>query len=206
MVSRSIAAEWARPQSLVHQLLLATLGTALLALMAQVKIPLPFTPVPLTLQVLAVVLLGGFLGPRLGLLAVVEYLALGCLGLPVFSHGVGVTALWGVTGGYLMGFLGGAVLSGVIYHRFMGMNYRRRLFGALLAGVSGTLVIYLTGALWLAVWGHLGVFSSFLLGIMPFVSADILKVAMAATLLALWKRGDTSCNEVGGGSDSPRLF
>ena len=168
----------------------ATLGALALALFSQIKIHLPGNPVPLTLQVLVVILLGGLLGARLALAAVAEYLALGLLGLGVFAGGAsGLATLTGATGGYLIGFLAAAALCGAIYACFGKMTYGYRLLGAVLAGLLGVAVIYTTGWLWLAADLHLSLHHAFLAGVAPFIVGDIQKVCLAAALLALHGKG-----------------
>ncbi|HEX2952198.1 MAG TPA: biotin transporter BioY [Armatimonadota bacterium] len=179
---------WSQSQTM--SVCLATMGALALALLSQVKIYLPGTPVPITLQVLAVIMLGGLLGPRLGLAAVLEYLLLGICGLPVFAGWTsGIAILTGATAGYLFAFPVAAVLCGMVYSRFAAQSYARRVAGATLMGIVGTIVIYLGGWLWLANWGHLALSKAFTLGVTPFIIADILKVSVAATGLALRRKG-----------------
>ena len=183
--------EASRASTLLRTFALTTLGAVALALLTQVdKIYLGETPIPFTLQVFAVIMLGGLLGPRLAVAAVAEYLLMGIFGLPVFSHWqAGFATLTGMTGGYLIGFLGAAVLCGVVYGRVAARPYRWRVAGGLVAGVLGVAVIYLCGWLWLACWGHMHLAKAFQLGVMPFIIPDILKVSLAATVLALRTKG-----------------
>lgn len=163
-----------------------TLGALALALLSQIKIYLPGNPIPITLQVLVVITLGGLLGAQLAVAAVAEYLALGLCGLPVFAGGLsGVAILTGTHGGYFVGFLAAAALCGMIFRRFAGRAYGVRLFGAMLAGSVGVIVIYASGWLWLAASTHMTLHQAYLLGVVPFLLGDIQKVYLAATLLAL---------------------
>lgn len=167
-----------------------TLGALALALLSQVKIAMPGTPIPLTLQVLAVILLGGVLGPRLAVAAVAEYLLLGVCGLPVFNNwAAGLGTMLGATGGYLFAFLPAAALCGALYHRFATQPYGMRVAGAALAGLAGVVVIYLGGWVWLACWAHISLAKAFVAGVAPFITVDILKVSAAASLLALRRKG-----------------
>ncbi|MGI8748526.1 MAG: biotin transporter BioY, partial [Deinococcus sp.] len=135
------------PQTgLTRDLLLVLGGAALVALAAQLELPL--RPVPLTLQTLAVLLLGAALGSRRGALSLLSYLDAAALGLPVLSSGAGGLArLLGPTGGYLLGFMLAAGLVGWLVQRF-GLD--RSAAGTALAMLAGNVLIYLPGLAWLA--------------------------------------------------------
>jgi biotin transport system substrate-specific component len=169
---------------------LATAGALSLALLSQVKIFLPGTPVPLTLQVMAVILLGGMLGPRLGVAALAEYIVLGACGLPVFANGLsGMAALTGPTAGYLFGFLLAAGLCGMLVSRCTASSYRRRFIGIALAGLAGLAVAYLCGWVWLTYWAHTTFAKAFVMGVTPYFVSDILKVSAASSVLAMRRKG-----------------
>ena len=156
------------------------LGASLvIALSAQVAIQLPFSPVPITGQTMAVLLVGALLGSRRGALAVLAYIAEGLAGLPVFAGGAaGLTRLFGPTGGYLVGFVAAAFLVGWLAER----GWDRR-FGTTLAAMTlGNLVIYGVGAVWLAVFVG-GVSRAWSLGVVPFLPGDAIKIVLAAVLL-----------------------
>ena len=135
---------------------------------AKVALPIPGTPVPFTLQPLFVLLAGALLGSRLGAASQALYLAAGLAGLPVFVAGGGAAYLLGPTGGYLMAYPLAAFLAGAAADR----SWAPRL-GALLAGLAA---IYAGGLAWLAVVG--GFTTAVAVGLMPFVLADLMKVAM----------------------------
>ncbi len=166
-----------------RDLFLVSAGAALVALLAQVKIPLPFSPVPLTGQTFAVLLVGAALGSRRGASALTLYALLGVAGLPVFAGGAfGAAYAFGATGGYLLGFIPAAFLTGWLAER----GWERRLPVSLLPFLAGTLVIYVLGAGWLAFF--LGWQKAFSLGILPFLAGDALKLILASlTLPAAWK-------------------
>ena len=156
------------------------LGASLvIALSAQVAIQLPFSPVPITGQTMAVLLVGALLGSRRGALAVLAYIAQGLAGLPVFAGGAaGLARLFGPTGGYLVGFVAAAFLVGWLAER----GWDRR-FGTTLAAMTlGNLVIYGVGAVWLAVFVG-GLSRAWSLGVLPFLPGDALKIVLAAVLL-----------------------
>jgi biotin transport system substrate-specific component len=159
-------------------MLLVVGASALIAIAAQVAIPLPFTPVPLTLQPLAVILIGVVLGSTRGAAAAILYLLEGFSGLPVFAQGHG-GALWllGPTAGFLYSYPFAAWVAGFVSERGWGASIVRAVTGMLLA--LG--VIYLGGWSWLAI--QLGASAAFTAGVVPFVLADIVKVAIGAALL-----------------------
>lgn len=156
------------------------------ALSAQASVPLPLTPVPMSLQPLAVVLVGGLLGPRLGALALGCYLAAGIAGLPVFAPTVplqGIGRLLGPTGGYLLAFpLAAAVTGRVLESAPVFVSFPLR---ALLAAVSGMTVIHLGGLAQLALLGG-DPARALQVGVVPFLLVDGVKVLLAvATLVAV---------------------
>ena len=158
-------------------------GSLFVTALAQVRIPLPFTPVPLTGQTLAVLVIGAALGARKGAASLLVYLLAGLAGLPVFSGGsAGAGIILGPTGGYLIGFVAAAYLIGVLSAR--GMD--RRIPTALAAFFAGEVVIYLFGVSWLSLF--LGWKGALVGGLLPFIIGDAIKLAAAALLLpAAWK-------------------
>ncbi len=163
--------------------------TVLTIVAAQVSIPLPFTPVPFTLQPMIVLLGAAALGSRLGASSQMLYLALGCAGLPVFAASPalpqGLARLLGPTGGYLMSYPLAAFVTGLLAER--GLD--RRYLTAVLAMGAGLAIIFASGVLWLA-FGvpHAGLSAAIAAGLVPFLPADIVKLFVAATVLpAAWK-------------------
>ena len=159
--------------------MLLVIGASLLiAIAAQIAIPLPFTPVPLTMQPLAVIFVGVALGSTRGAAAAALYLLEGFSGLPVFAQGHG-GAIWLMvaTAGYLFSYPFAAYVAGFVSERGWGSSVVRAISGMLLA--LG--VIYLGGWSWLAALTDAR--SAFIAGVAPFVVADIVKVAIGAALL-----------------------
>lgn len=158
-------------------------GSVLISLLAQCAYILPWTPVPITLQTLGVLLMGALLGKNRGALAVLAYLAQGAAGLPVFAAGTGGAAvLIGPTAGYLWGFALAAYLIGTLLER----GWKERYSLTLVAMVVGSAVIYLCGAAWLSLFVGSG--SAFALGVAPFLIGDCLKMVLAAMLVPSgWK-------------------
>lgn len=159
---------------------------ALMAASAQLRIPLPFTPVPMTLQVFVVLLCGAVLGRGRGMAAQALYVALGAAGLPVFTGAAaGLAYMLGPTGGYLLGFALAPLCVGML----LGRNPASpaRLAAAMSAGVA---VIYLCGWAWLAFGLHLGPVKAFYAGVLPFIGIDAFKAAAAAVAAAPFTRGN----------------
>jgi biotin transport system substrate-specific component len=159
-------------------------GSLLVGLCARISIPLPFTPVPLTVQNFGVVLVGLLLGSRRGLAALVLYLAEGAMGLPVFSPmgPGGIAQLLGPTGGFLFAYPFVAWVAGYVMERGR-RNFARAATGALL----GEIILFAGGLAWLAVLTH-SVALAFRWGLYWFVSAEVIKVAMAAGIAARAQR------------------
>ncbi|HEU5171456.1 MAG TPA: biotin transporter BioY [Gemmatimonadales bacterium] len=158
------------------------LGALFVALAAQVAVPLPFTPVPMTLQPLAVLIVGGLLGPAAGAAALALYVALGALGLPVFTPigPPGAARLLGPTGGYLLSYPAAAAVTGWLADR-PSVRPSGRL---LLACAAGMLVIHLGGSAQLAILGgDPGL--ALRLGVVPFLTGDLVKIGLAALVIRL---------------------
>ncbi len=176
------------PRSLAADIALIFAGAVLTAIAAQITLPLPFSPVPITGQTFAVLLVASALGMSRGSLSMVLYVLFGAAGLPVFT-GAKSLVLGGATMGYLAGFIAAAALVGFLAQR----KFDRNVFGVIASFVAGNLVIYSFGAAWLSVFlGTVGApndFASTLAaGVMPFLVGDAVKIALAAALLPLaWK-------------------
>ncbi len=168
----------------LRDVILITVGALFVAILAQVKIPLPFTPVPLTGQTFAVLLIAAVLGSKRGSASMAFYIALGTFGLPVFAGGAaGMAYLSGATFGYLIGFVLAAYVIGLLAERGLERNIRT----SVLPFLVGTVIIYACGVSWLAIL--LGSFSKAVAaGLVPFVVGDIIKLFAAALALpAAWK-------------------
>lgn len=162
------------------------LGSLLVAACAHVSIPLLFTPVPVTLQTFAVLLLGLMLGPASAFAALALYLIEGAAGLPVFSpHGPGgLLQLLGPTGGYLLSYPFAAALTSLIARRIRRASFSSYAFSA----AAGSLLILALGACWFAVVTHQSAGTALTMTVWPFLPGDALKVcASAAAALAVLK-------------------
>ncbi len=159
--------------SALTKAVLVIFGSLLLAVSAQFKIPL--YPVPVTGQTLVVLLIGMTYGARLGGLTMAIYLFEGALGLPVFAGGGGGFGyLFGMSGGYLFGFLMASITMGYFAERGMGQT----VASTAVCMLMGNLVIYFFGVLWLA--SFIGFEKALNLGVLPFLYGDALKLIIAA--------------------------
>jgi biotin transport system substrate-specific component len=167
-------------------------ASCFVALCARVTVPLPFTPVPLTLQNFAVLLVGLALGSRRGFAALALYLAEGAFGLPVFNPtGLGgIAQLLGPTGGYLMAYPLVAFVSGWIAER--GSKSFRRFA---VAAVLGEVLLFAGGLEWLSVWTHGSWWQAAHFGLYPFVFAEVVKVMAAAGLATRWPARATQASD-----------
>ncbi|MBK9211320.1 MAG: biotin transporter BioY [Anaerolineales bacterium] len=173
-----------RAASWLRDLTLIILGSLFVAALAQVEIPLPFTPVPITGQTFGVLLVGAALGSKRGAASLTLYLAEGALGLPFFAGGAhGLSVLTGATAGYLLGFIGAAYVIGRLAEKGLERSVRTSFIPFLV----GTVLIYACGVTWLAVM--LGSWSKAVtFGLIPFLIGDIIKLLAASLALpAAWK-------------------
>jgi biotin transport system substrate-specific component len=170
-------------RSLGRDVLLVLAGSTLVALCARLSVHLPFSPVPVTGQTFGVLLVGALLGSRRGALSMLAYLGEGLAGLPVFAGGTaGIAALLGPSGGYLVGFVFAAFVTGWLAER----GWDRRLGSAALAMLAGSIALYLPGLVWLAKF--VGVSEVLGAGLLPFIPGDAVKLVLAALALPFaWK-------------------
>jgi biotin transport system substrate-specific component len=169
--------------SILYDVIIVLSASFLLALSAQIILPLPFTPVPVTAQTLVVLLIGAWLGRKRAVYAVTLYLLQGLSGLPVFAGGnAGFFYLTGLTGGYLFGFLPAAYICGFLAER----KWDRKLLTTSILFLCGSAVIYLLGLFWLASYTTFDF--ALRAGFYPFIAADIIKLMAAIVILPSgWK-------------------
>jgi biotin transport system substrate-specific component len=164
-----------RTSQALRAALLIALGTLLLTLSAKINLPLPY--VPMTLQTLAVLMIGAAYGWRLGGATVLAYLAEGAMGLPVFAGPIGGLAPFvGPTAGYLAGFALAAVVTGALSER----GWDRSILWLFVAMGAGHVIILGCGWAWLAFGMKLGIEKAWLVGIAPFIAASLVKNALGA--------------------------
>lgn len=146
---------------------------------AYIRIPLPFSPVPITLQTFFVLLAGALLGKKLGSLSQAGYFLIGIFGLPVFTGGLyGFARLFGPTGGYLIGF----VLASYVIGKLLGSDDGApfvKIVGAMLVGLA---LLFTLGTLQLAMVMHISLEKAVALGVLPFIPGDMIKLLAAATI------------------------
>ena len=172
----------------VRHLALILAGTILIALAAQVSIPVAGSPVPITGQTFGVLLSAGALGFRRGIASTLLYLILGTVGLPVFAHGThGTEIILGATGGYLVGF----VLAAAVVGRLAELGWDRNLLGAVGAMLIGSVLIYAVGVPWLMAVAHFDLATALDKGMFPYLVGDAIKLAFAAAAfpVAWWVVG-----------------
>jgi biotin transport system substrate-specific component len=179
-------------ESLAGKTILVIGATAFVAASAHISLPLPFTPVPLTLQNFAVILVGMALGPVAGFSAMVLYLVEGALGLPVFTPSggpAGIFHLLGPNGGFLFSYPLAAATAGWVIRAIQPLTTRFR--SALVAATTATLPIFLLGAGWLAYYAHHSVSAAWSLAVAPFIPGEIVKITAAAgifTSIQRWRQ------------------
>ena len=168
-------------RTLIAQVALVLGGALFVGISAQIAVPLPFTPVPLTMQTFAVLLTGAALGSVRGVLALVTYAAAGAAGVPWFSQGTSGVA-W-PSFGYIIGFIAAAFIVG----RLAESGSTRSVVRTAGLMALGTIVIYAVGFSWLKFATGLSWGEALMLGVAPFIIADALKIALASALLpATW--------------------
>ncbi len=185
-IRRTVLADRVIPRTLATDAVLVLLGAALTGVLAQVAIPL--WPVPITGQTLAVLLVGGSLGAARGAISMGVYALVGALGLPVFSdasHGVGV--LFGATGGYIVGFVLAAALTGYLAER----RWAKSFVGGLASYLAGSAVVFAVGLPWLGFTLGLTVEQTLTAGLYPFILGGVVKAVLAAGVIrAGWFAAD----------------
>jgi biotin transport system substrate-specific component len=166
----------------VRQAALVIGASLFVALCARISVPLPFTPVPLTVQNFGVVLVGLLLGSRRGFAALMLYLAEGAIGIPVFNPtgAGGIAQLFGVTGGFLLAYPFVAWLAGYVME-----HGRKNFMRAALAGFLAEILLFAGGLGWLAILTH-SVTQAFRWGFYWFMFAEIIKIMLAAGIAARW--------------------
>jgi biotin transport system substrate-specific component len=185
-LAQALRSDDARPQPIMDVLLVVS-GSLLMALLAQISVRLPFTPVPVTGQTLGVLVIGGALGSVRGAAAILLYLAEGAIGLPFFAEGLSgieLLALSSATGGYLWGF----VVAGFVVGKLTEKGWDRNIGSSLGAMLIGEVIIFSLGVTWLSQAVGLSAEKALEAGLYPFLLGDLLKLALAAGVLPIaWK-------------------
>jgi len=175
---RALASE--KSSTLFRDVFLVILSSIFIGLCGQISIPLPFTPVPITVQNQLVLLLALFLGPRRAVASVLGFLAQGAMGLPVFAGAAGGMAiLMGPRGGYLMGYVIAAWVTGYLMEK----RRNRTILTTFWMMITGSAVILVCGCAYLTVF--VGLKNALLLGVAPFVLGDVLKVIFCVKIFEM---------------------
>jgi biotin transport system substrate-specific component len=186
-IGRPTIADRIFARGIAMDVVLVLAGTALTAIAAQVSVPL--WPVPITGQTLAVLLVGSSLGALRGTLSMVFYAVLGMVGLPIFSDGShGFSVIAGPTGGYIVGFIFAAALTGWLAQR----AWDHRILGAILSFAAGSVVTFAIGLPWLAFSLGLNLEQTLQGGLYPFILGGVIKALLAAGIIRLTWHSITS--------------
>jgi biotin transport system substrate-specific component len=172
-----------KKEALLYDFILIMGASIFIAFSAQIAFVVPFSPVPITGQTFAVVLIGALLGSRRGSLAIVAYLLEGISGLPVFAQAqFGIIHLFGPTGGYLFGFIPAAFLIGLMAE----FGWGKTILGAIGMMTIGTIVIFVFGLSWLKIFfGNNNVFE---VGLYPYLAGAVIKNTLAGVTFRLgWR-------------------
>ena len=171
--------------TLFTKALLVTTGALFIAGLAQIALPIPGSPIPVTGQTLGVLLVGASYGSQLGLTTLLTYLVAGFAGAPVFAQGGhGLARLTGPTGGYLVGMLLASLLVGAL----AGRKWDQKVRSALPSMLLGDVVIFSFGLIWLQQYTHKDWAWTISAGLTPFIIGEVLKIAIAGTSLPLvWR-------------------
>ena len=160
------------------------LMTAVTCILGPLSLPLPFSPVPITLTNFAVFLSIYILGMKYGTISLLIYLALGTIGLPVFSSfSGGLGKLAGPTGGYLFGFIFLALI-----HGFFMLRFHKKTFASIIGMTLGMIACYLFGTIWLALHMNLTFKVALMIGVIPYLPGDLLKTILALILAPALKK------------------
>ena len=160
-------------------------GVAFISLMAQISVPVPGSPVPVTGQTLGALLLGSAYGASLGFTTFASYLIVGFLGAPVFASGAhGLSRITGATGGYLVGMLIASLVTGYL----AGRKWDQKILTVIPTMLIGDLIIFAAGLFWLHHSIHANWATTFKFGFTPFVWGEVIKIAIASTAMpTLWR-------------------
>ena len=160
-------------------------GVIFLWVMAQISVPVPGSPVPVTGQTLGALLLGSAYGASLGFTTFASYLIVGFLGAPVFASGAhGLSRITGATGGYLVGMLIASLITGYL----AGRKWDQKVLTVIPTMLIGDVIIFTAGLFWLHHSIHANWATTFKLGLTPFVLGEVIKIAIASTAMpTLWR-------------------
>ncbi|MBY0203912.1 MULTISPECIES: biotin transporter BioY [Paenibacillus] len=162
----------------------SALMAAILVIFGYISIPLGFSPVPITLQTLAVMLAGGLLGPLYGFLSIALVVVLTGLGFPLLHGTGGLGVLLGPTGGYVMMWPFAALLMGLFLSKVQIRGFKGFLFAFIIIELFGSLLIYVTGVPWLAYRFSMSLSDAMIQGFYPYIIGDLIKAIFATIIIA----------------------
>ncbi|MDD4571308.1 MAG: biotin transporter BioY [Clostridia bacterium] len=185
-MSEEMAVKKSKTKLNIRIMTLVGLMVAVCGICAQIAIPLPFSPVPLTLQTLAIMVAAMMLGPRWGTLVMLVYVAAGSVGIPVFAQAkAGIGALAGATGGFIWGFIPGAFVMGLL----AGETQKDLKFSkALVSALAGLAIIYCCGVIQLSLVAGLSIGQAILVGVLPYLPLEAVKILLAAKIVSSVRR------------------
>ncbi len=176
--SQSSLADRSRPGLTTRNMVFIAAMTAITCLLAPLSIPIPISPVPITLTNLVILISACLLGWKYAAVSCLLYLLLGAAGLPVFSaYGSGIGKLIGPTGGYLLGFLPLAMGAGLIFQ-----YVRQPLLQVVLLAMATAFLLYLPGTVWLAFQAGLSFPQAMMMGVIPYIPGDLVKIIFSVIL------------------------
>lgn len=168
-----------------YKMILAAIFTAITSVLAGLSIPIPFTPVPLSLATFGVLLCGGILGFKYGSFSMLLYVLLGGFGVPVFSGYMGgIAKLLGPTGGYIIGYIACAFVIGIFIDSFEKMGFKANFPIGLFGGILGTLACYFLGTWWFMYVTKNTLTASLMLCVVPFLPGDSIKIIVSSFLIS----------------------
>jgi len=172
---------------------MCALFAALTAVLSQIMVPLPFTPIPINLGLLAVWVCGGILGAKKGAIAIVVYILLGAVGVPVFAgFNAGLGALAGPTGGYIIGYIPSVIVFALLAGRAINEERGKKTVPGFLliiaSGLPAMAACYAPGTVWFMITTGMGLIESLVLCVIPFIPGDVLKVLAAVLICEALKK------------------
>ena len=180
-------------RSVIFPYIMCALFAALTAVLSQIMVPLPFTPIPINLGLLAVWVCGGILGAKKGAIAIVVYILLGAVGVPVFAgFNAGLGALAGPTGGYIIGYIPSVIVFALLAGRAINEERGKKTVPGFLliiaSGLPAMAACYAPGTVWFMITTGMGLIESLVLCVIPFIPGDVLKVLAAVLICEALKK------------------
>ena len=182
-----------KSRSVIFPYVLCALFAALTAVCSQIMVPLPFTPIPINLALLAVWVCGGILGAKKGAIAMLVYILLGAVGVPVFvGLNAGLGALAGPTGGYIIGYLPSVIVFALLVRqpetRERGGKPAKGFILSIVRGLPAMAACYSPGTAWFMLTTGMGLTESLVICVIPFIPGDVLKIVAAVAVMGALRK------------------